>query len=130
MIKPEEYLPIHKSDTLKIEELAKIGYPFYKPILYELFEWIQDYNWPVAQKIVPLLCKAGEDIIPVIKKILMTDDDVWKYWVLSQVIDKMPIEFIIILKEDITKIEKAPTDGEKYDEVDIVAKELLKKINL
>jgi len=49
MIKPEEYLPIHKSDTLKIEELAKIGYPFYKPILYELFEWIQDYNGTYLQ---------------------------------------------------------------------------------
>ncbi|MBN2890249.1 MAG: DUF5071 domain-containing protein [Bacteroidales bacterium] len=129
MKNPKDYIPTHKHDTEKIDELAKIGYPFYKPILYELFEWIQDYNWPVAQKITPILRAAGKDIIPVVKKILKTDDDIWKYWILQQVLYKMPISIVEILKPELTKISENPTAKEKHEEVDIEAKDILEKLN-
>lgn len=127
MPNPKDYIPETKHDTYKIDELAKIGYPFYEPILYELFEWIQDYNWPVAQKIVHLLVDAGKDVIPIVQEILKTDDDIWKYWILQQVMYKMPINIIKLLEKELIEIANNPTKGEKYDEVDIEAKDLLEK---
>jgi hypothetical protein len=124
-----DYIPKHKCDLEKIDELSKKKYPKYKSILPDLFEWIQDMNWPVAQKIVPLLINAGKDVIPIVKNILVSSDDIWKYWTLSFVIDKMNNDIIGLLTDDLIRIIKNPTDGEKLEEVNIIAKKLLNKIS-
>jgi hypothetical protein len=64
-------------------------------ILSDLFDWIKDINWPVAQKIIPLLLNSGEDVIPIVKNILKTNHDMWKYWTQSCVIDKILLFFSI-----------------------------------
>lgn len=124
----KDYIPKNKFDIDKIEYLSKKKYPEYKLILPDLFEWIKDMNWPVARKIAPLLINAGEDIVPIVKNILNTDDDVWKYWTLNYIVDKMDDSIILLIKSDLERIVINPTDGEKIDEVDISAKQLLDKI--
>ncbi len=124
----QNYIPKNKFDIDKIEYLSKKKYPEYKLILPDLFEWIKDMNWPVARKIAPLLINAGEDIVPIVKNILNTDDDVWKYWTLNYIVDKMDDSIILLIKNDLERIVINPTDGEKIDEVDISAKQLLDKI--
>jgi len=124
----QDYIPKNKFDIDKIEYLSKKKYPEYKLILPDLFEWIKDMNWPVARKIAPLLINAGEDIVPIVKNILNTDDDVWKYWTLNYIVDKMDDSIILLIKNDLERIVINPTDGEKIDEVDISAKQLLDKI--
>lgn len=124
----QDYIPKNKFDIDKIEYLSKKKYPEYKLILPDLFEWIKDMNWPVARKIAPLLINAGEDIVPIVKNILNTDDDVWKYWTLNYIVDKMDDSIILLIKSDLERIVINPTDGEKIDEVDISAKQLLDKI--
>lgn len=125
----QDYIPKNKFDIDKIEYLSKKKYPEYKLILPDLFEWIKDMNWPVARKIAPLLINAGEDIVPIVKNILNTDDDVWKYWTLNYIVDKMDDSIILLIKSDLERIVINPTDGEKIDEVDISAKQLLDKIS-
>ncbi|MBP7552409.1 MAG: DUF5071 domain-containing protein [Spirochaetes bacterium] len=124
----KDYIPNNKFDIDKIEYLSKKKYPEYKLILPDLFEWIKDMNWPVARKIAPLLINAGEDIVPIVENILNTDDDVWKYWTLNYIVDKMDDSIILLIKSDLERIVRNPTDGEKIDEVDISAKQLLDKI--
>jgi hypothetical protein len=119
------FIPKTKMDTDLIEELSTYVYPFYKPILSELFEWIQDINWPVAEKIIPLLLDAKEDVIPIVKNILLTDDDVWKYWTLSQVVIKMDISIVKELKPDLDRIINTPTKGELLEGVNLIAEKLL-----
>lgn len=125
----KDYIPNNKFDIEKIEYLSKKKYPEYKLILPDLFEWIKDMNWPVARKIAPLLINAGEDIVPIVENILNTDDDVWKYWTLNYIVDKMDDSIILLIKSDLERIVINPTDGEKIDEVDISAKQLLDKIS-
>ncbi len=129
MNKPENYIPKDKHDLESIKKLSEFEYPYYKPILPSLFEWIQDINWPVAQKIVPLLLKAGIDTIPHIKHIFQTDDYVWQYWTITFVVDKfegnLRNEILEALRFDLERLAYNPTDEEKKEELDIAAKEVL-----
>ncbi|OHD08200.1 MAG: hypothetical protein A2Y34_16730 [Spirochaetes bacterium GWC1_27_15] len=109
-------------------ELSKNEYPFYKPILKDLFEWIQDINWPVARYIVPLLIKSGKDVLPIVKEILDSTDDVWKYWTLTCVISEMPPDILKGLEPDLLRIKNNPTTSEIMEELPQIALELLEKI--
>lgn len=127
----EKYIPTNKLDTDKIVELTKFEYPYYKPILRELFSWIQDINWPVAQEIAPLLIKAGKDIIPELKNILLTNDDVWKYWALTQILQEMPDaiqkDIVVEISSELQRIASNPTESEVVEELDVIAADILKK---
>jgi len=105
---------------------------FYKPILGNLFEWIQDINWPVAKVIIPLLIKAEKDIIPYVKDILNSNDSIWKYWVISQEVDGMDSivkkTILIELKEDFESIIDNPTIEDKSEELDILITNLMNSI--
>lgn len=125
---PEDYIPKNKHDIQRIKALSEMGYPFYKPILFNLFEWIKDYNWPVAKEVAPLLVAAKSDAIPVIKTILKTNDEVWKYWVLEIIVDNLDIDTVNLLKDDLLKIAEKPTKDEQKEEVSIVAERILKKL--
>jgi len=131
MTELDKYIPADKHDTVKIYQLSKFGYPYYKPILKELFVWIQDMNWPVARVIAPLLIKAGKDIVPEMKNILLTNDDAWKYWSLTQVVRQMPDliqkEIVTEILPELQRIALNPTESEVVEELDIIAKEILKK---
>jgi hypothetical protein len=122
-----QYLPKNKDDISKIDELEKLPYSSYKPILKDLFEWVQDMNWPVAEKVAPLLIKAGKDTIPIIKDILRSDDVIWGYWVLQRIVSKMSIEVIQELERELKAISANPTPEQKAEELDILCMQVLKK---
>ncbi len=127
MSSARNFIPKSKVDTGLIEELSKYQYPFYKPILKELFEWIKDLNWPVAQPIIPLLVNAKADIIPIVKEILLSEDDIWKYWTLSQVVSEMDPAIIKELKPELDRLIHMPTKGEKMEEAVMIAEQLIEK---
>ena len=123
-----KYIPRHKDDVRRIKELSKTEYPFYKPILSDLFKWIQDINWPVAREIVPLLITAGEDVVPHVKLILNSSDAIWKRWTLSYVMEAMSSKVIGQIKSELERIVQYPSNDEVAEEVDVLAKQLLEKI--
>lgn len=124
------FIPKSKHDTDLIDELACHNYPFYRPILNDLFEWIQDINWPVAQKIVPLLAHAGTDVIPYVRKILATDDTMWMYWTLEILLHHFHPDdtrnIVTELHVELLQKHTSPTSNEHQDEVDLQAGELLR----
>ncbi|HOH37098.1 MAG TPA: DUF5071 domain-containing protein [Spirochaetota bacterium] len=128
----KKFIPKNKFDVVSVSELSKYEYSFYKPILGNLFEWIQDINWPVAKVIIPLLIKAEKDIIPYVKDILNSNDSIWKYWVISQVVDGMDSivkkTILIELKEDFESIIDNPTIEDKSEELDILITNLMNSI--
>lgn len=77
------FLPRDKHDLDNVQLLINIGYPAVSPVLPELFEWIQDMNWPVTQKIALFLVDIGRPILPHIESVLKSNDSEWKYFVCS-----------------------------------------------
>lgn len=125
------YIPKSKHDTDLIDELACHNYPYYRPILSNLFEWIQDINWPVAQRIIPLLSLAGTDVIPIIRTILLSEDTMWMYWTLEILLHHFHPEdtrkIVEKIHEELMQKQLSPTPEEQADEVDQQSKELLER---
>lgn len=117
-------IPQNKSDIERAEKAVAAGYPAVEPILPELLEWIQDANWPVARVLAPFLGSIGSPLIPHIRKILATDDNIWKYWTLSYLVQGSP-DVAAALREDIQRYANSPTPDESAEGLDELARTIL-----
>jgi hypothetical protein len=50
-----ELLPRNTHDHQAASAVIALGYPAVAPILPDLLEWLQDYNWPVSRPIAEFL---------------------------------------------------------------------------
>lgn len=97
----KDLVPKNKHDVSNINKLYSLTDDEMKLIVYDLLEWIQDYNWPVAQELVPLLKEREDIIFPYMSDILRGDDFMWKYWIMDLIIPDFSIEHKNALKDDI-----------------------------
>jgi hypothetical protein len=119
-----ELIPKHKFDEEVIIELKKLSFEQLRPIIPELLEWLQDWNWPIARPVADILIPFVDRLTPDILKILKTDDTMWKYWVLNVLV--FDTNDALLLSE-IERIAKNPTRGEIEDEVSSLAIEILNR---
>lgn len=89
---------------------------------------MQDYNWPVAKEILPVLALHQELITPLIIDVLAEEDDDWKYWIISCLlplfVDKNLEPIVLFVKI----IAENPTKWECEAEVDEIAKAVIIKV--
>ncbi|MEW9110016.1 MAG: DUF5071 domain-containing protein [Cytobacillus gottheilii] len=121
----DDYLPRHKHDIERVTKLNNLDKSELLPLLPALMEWMQDINWPIAREVAQLLLTCPEDIIHLIKIVLTTDDEPWKYWCLEYLVKEMPEELRAEFKEDLIRIAENPTVGEKDEDLDELAKEIV-----
>lgn len=124
----EQDLPAHKCDLVAAEKIVTMGMPAIEPILGGILEWFQDYNWPVAKVLERVFYGMGVEVVPHIKRVFESDDDVWKYWIIVSVLPKLSTEAQTALREDVLRITEFPTKGEVEEEVVKEAIDYLKKI--
>jgi hypothetical protein len=110
------------------EACVSLGYPGVEPILPELLEWLQDYNWPVAHVLGPFLSSIGLPMLTYVRKVPEGTDDIWKYWVLSCVIEDSP-QLASALRQDLLRFANAPTANERAEDVHRKAKDILAGLN-
>ena len=121
-------LPRSKFDIERAKNLPNIGFPALEPHLEELFTWLQDGNWPVARHVASFVASVGLPIVPHVRKILQGNDDIWKMWVLSSVVDTQDLAVAKALQVEIDRIANNPTHGEVSEGTQEVAEEILKKL--
>jgi len=119
-----ELLPKDKHDLDRAKALVSIGYPTVAPILPDLLEWLQDGNWPVAHVIGPFLASIGKPLTEEVRRILQSQDHLWKYWILLRVVAHSP-ELATALHPELVKIAECDAVDEDEKEVKEVAKEIL-----
>jgi uncharacterized protein DUF5071 len=119
-----ELLPKDKHDLERATALVSIGYPIVAPILPDLLEWLQDGNWPVAHVIGPFLASIGKPLTEEVRRILQSQDHLWKYWILLRVVAHSP-ELATALYPELVKIAEGDAVDEDEKEVKEVAKEIL-----
>jgi hypothetical protein len=117
-------LPKHKHDTDRVQTIVELGLPAVEPMLPALLEWMQDMNWPVARALQPFLASIGGPLAPHVRRVLETDDNVWKGWVLRYVVASSP-ELRTMLRADIERIATCPTLGEQVEKLDMLAKKIV-----
>jgi len=118
-------IPQTKFDTNRAEQVVAAGYPAIEPILPELLEWIQDCNWPVAQILAPFLGTIGTPLLPHIRRILATDDDMWKYWTFTYLVQGSP-DVAAALREDLQRYADSPTPDEAAEGLSEIAQNILR----
>lgn len=110
-------IPQHKSDCDRARAAVAAGYPAVAPILPDLLVWLQDHNWPVAKILAPFLSSIGSPLIPHIRNIFDTDDEVWKYWVIS-IIMRESREVAEAFRGELERLAYSPTQREITEELD------------
>jgi hypothetical protein len=114
-----------KCDVAAAAKLVGLGYPAVEDILPELFTWIQDGNWPVAQIVAPFLASLGPFAVPEIWKILRSDDLLWKYWCILRVVSELPLDSAIEFETELWRMANSPSEAERLEEIDRVAADVL-----
>lgn len=127
MPKSEMRLPVDKFDIEAVAELTKLGYPHLEPVISQLLEWMEDLNWPVAQALCPLLVSVGTPLVPYVQAALLSDDAIWKYWILQGIVAESD-EMARCLTFDLMRLANGPSSDEREEGVDEVAKEILRRI--
>jgi hypothetical protein len=109
-------VPKNKFDTETARLACRAGFPAVEPVLYELLEWLQDYNWPVAHELFPFLASIGEPLAHHIRRVFAGDDYTWQYWVCA-LIRESPALYSIF-RQDLHRIASSPTAEERANELD------------
>ena len=68
--KAKDYLPKNKFDRQSLCGIDELSNEEIQPIIYELLTWLQDYNWPVADKVLQVLHKREILVFPYLADIL------------------------------------------------------------
>ena len=123
----KDFIPKDKSDFSHIDKLYELTNNEIKTIIYELLEWLQDYNWPVAQKLVPVLKERENLVFPYISTILNGNDNMWKYWIMELLIPNFTKEHKEELKNDLLKLANLPEEDEDSKSIRECAVECYKK---
>ncbi len=123
---PILFVPRDKHDHARAEAAIAAGYPAVEPVLPQLLEWLQDMNWPVAQTLSPFIASIGPPLIPHLKHIFETDDQIWKYWIIQEVLQESK-ELTFEFRDVLSRISQNPTDEEKEEELDVESRKLLVK---
>jgi hypothetical protein len=113
-------VPQDKHDLETAEAAVAAGYPAVEPVLPRLLEWLQDMNWPVVKVLSPFLASIGTPLIPHIRKVFETDDEIWKYWIMRQIMTES-IEIAEAFKEDLKRIAYTPNKREIEEELNETA---------
>ncbi len=122
----ELYLLVQPVDKMHWDQAAEliiaIGYPRIQPILRGLLEWIQDLNWPGAQRIAELLASIGEPLIPYIKEAFKMNDPSWHYWILTELVSDWPKDLV---QELLNELKVMAQEMNFAEENDLVALNIL-----
>ena len=109
-------VPKGKLDVETAQRAVAAGFPAVEPVLYQLLEWIQDCNWPVAQELFSFLASIGEPLAPHIRRVFASDDYVWQYWICYLFAESPSL--YAVFRDDIHRIATSPTAEERRHELD------------
>lgn len=96
-------LPRNKFDFERVHKIKKMNRAEIVPLLPGLLEWIQDMNWAIAPEVTKILLSFPKEIVPHIKNVLKSNDDIWKFWCLEFLVKELPLDSKVLLKKRINK---------------------------
>lgn len=117
-------LPRDKHDTDTAAALVALGWERVACVAPQMLAWLQDGNWPVAAVLRPFLVAQGARLAPHVKPVFATDDDVWKYFILADLVRQSP-ELASALGTELARMAGSPTAGERLEGVAAQAQEIL-----
>lgn len=127
-----DLVPRDKFDDAAAGRIRYADPQMIEPVLNEILEWLQDSNRPIVSPLLDSLKPLGIMLAPHIKKILLTDDGMWKCVIMHLLHESENRDLCVALKEELKFVANSPFEEDQatgYDN-DSAAKELLEKYNL
>lgn len=125
----KEMLPKSKTDYNSVIQLRMVNKDALRPIIPDLLIWLQDINWPISSDIGEIVLQFNAELIPYIQEILKTDDDIWKYYILTEVVSKLSKEAKLGLIDELNRLSKNPSEGEREERVDLKAIKIIESLD-
>lgn len=122
-------IPAHKSDFETLNRLKACEKNVVRPLIPELFDWLQDINWPISSDLSDILLNFDDELIPHIRKVLQSDDGTWKYSILIKLVCKMSISNRVKLIPDLKKLSASKESYDLDEGLDELSMEILESIN-
>jgi len=116
-------IPKNKFDIETAKKLTNYTFEEIQPIIPNLLEWLQDINWPVSTTVADYLLPFSENIASELIKILHSNDEMWKYWIITVFGKTVKTETFLY---EIKRISQNPTKEEIDSDVYELAKEIIK----
>jgi len=123
----EELIPKHKSDFETIERLKTSNIDEIKPIVEELLKWLQDGHWEISRPLSQILKPHANEISDSIIRILKSNDEEWKYYVIYSLLCKNKVLIKKEIRNELVRIKESPTRSEIENEVQEIAMSALEK---
>ncbi|PCM43216.1 DUF5071 domain-containing protein [Marinobacter sp. ANT_B65] len=118
-------VPVDKFDDEACENMMAASNEDLVPYIDDLLECLQDLNWPIAGPVSERLSTLGVELVKPVLDVLNSDDDVWKYWIVSHFLYQVEKEVFQLCRFKLNSIKLHPTKGEVEEEVHDVVCELL-----
>ncbi|MGG3886152.1 DUF5071 domain-containing protein [Brevibacillus panacihumi] len=123
-----DLIPRDKHDLDSVCKLQQHSAVEIAEILPELFEWLQDINWPVSKELTKALPKYGNILIPHIERALRSGDPQWQFSMMQFFIRELPKETSLLVGDTIQRIADTPTQSEILEGIHLLARETLQII--
>eukprot|EP01064_Diplonema_japonicum_P004928 TRINITY_DN13265_c0_g1_i1.p2 TRINITY_DN13265_c0_g1~~TRINITY_DN13265_c0_g1_i1.p2 ORF type:complete len:131 (+),score=27.44 TRINITY_DN13265_c0_g1_i1:52-444(+) len=117
-------VPENKHDDVACANLLRAGDEEVLEKIDELLEWQQDMNWPVAAEVCSRLSRLGVKLQAAVQRVLETDDGMWKYFLLTNLIPTAGPDLIRSLSPTLARTLKHPTQSDRENDVVLVIQEL------
>ncbi|MES2949621.1 MAG: DUF5071 domain-containing protein [Pseudomonadota bacterium] len=119
-------MPGSKDEADKATKLVSLGYPAVEPVLGEIFEWVEDANWPVAKVFLPFLARVGAPLVPHVRYVLQSQDEQWKRVVLDSIVSQSGA-LAHGISVDLLRLIDTPTAAEQEEGLHTMADALFQK---
>lgn len=123
----ESLLPKDKFDDSNLEMISKLTDEQIRPIILQLLEWLQDYNYPIADGILQILIAKQNLVIPYLSDILNGNNVMWKIWIMNLLIPKLSYNNRTQFKKIIERLSLQTEQDEDTIEIVNCAKECLER---
>ena len=121
-------IPVSKHDFETVERIKITEPKNIQEVLPQIFEWIEDINWPIAPELIKVLTGFDEMIIPFVIDLIRNPDGLREYSIYYFMLPLLTNRQLCLLKEELERVANNPSFFEKEEGYNKIALQYLQNI--
>ncbi|GFP77474.1 DUF5071 domain-containing protein [Clostridium fungisolvens] len=122
------YIPKSKYDFETVERIRLTDPENIQDILPQIFQWIEDINWPIAPELVKILAGFDEMIIPYVIDLIQNPNGLREYSIYYFMLPLLSNKQLHLLKDELERVTNNPSFFESAEGYDKIAIKYIEKI--
>lgn len=121
-------VPVSKHDFETVERIKITDPNNIQEVLPQIFEWIEDINWPIAPELIKVLAGFDDMIIPFVIDFIHNPDGLREYSIYYFMLPLLNKRQLVLLKEELERVAHSPSSFEIEEGYDKIALQYLQNI--